>query len=133
MENIILTVHLILAVILIGVVLLQRSEGGGLGASNTSGSGVMTGRQAANALTKVTWGLAALFLITSITLTVIASRGQVSGSILDRLGATVQSTDDKGTAPASSAPGVELPPPASSDAPATPPAADAPATPPVSK
>ena len=50
MENVVLTVHLILAVLLIGVVLLQRSEGGGLGMGGGGGSGVMTGRQAANAL-----------------------------------------------------------------------------------
>ena len=45
-ENVVLTVHLILAVLLIGVVLLQRSEGGGLGMGGGGGSGVMTGRQA---------------------------------------------------------------------------------------
>mgnify|MGYP002652501612 CR=1 FL=1 len=50
MENVVLTVHLILALLLIGVVLLQRSEGGGLGLGG-GGGGVMTGRQAANALT----------------------------------------------------------------------------------
>ena len=51
MENVVLTVHLILALLLIGVVLLQRSEGGGLGLGG-GGGGVMTGRQAANALTR---------------------------------------------------------------------------------
>lgn len=70
MENVILTVHLILALMLIGVVLLQRSEGGGL----LSGGGAMSARGAANALTKVTWGLAIAFIATSITLTMIAAR-----------------------------------------------------------
>ena len=51
MENVILVVHLILAICLIGVVLLQRSEGGGLGIGG-GGGGVMTGRQAAPALGK---------------------------------------------------------------------------------
>ena len=47
MENVVLTIHLILAVLLTGVVLLQRSEGGGLGMGG-GGGGVMTGRQAAS-------------------------------------------------------------------------------------
>ena len=51
MENVILVIHLILAVGLIGIVLLQRSEGGGLGLGG--GGGAMTGRQAATAMTKL--------------------------------------------------------------------------------
>ena len=53
MENVILTVHLILAVMLAGVVLLQRSEGGGLGMGG--GGACELGRQAANAMTRLTW------------------------------------------------------------------------------
>ena len=82
-ENVVLTVHLILAVLLIGVVLLQRSEGGGLGMGSTGG--VMTGRQAANALTRATWILAGAFLVTSLALTVIAARNASNGSIVDQL------------------------------------------------
>ncbi|MTH64798.1 preprotein translocase subunit SecG [Paracoccus shanxieyensis] len=87
-ENVVLTVHLILAVLLIGVVLLQRSEGGGLGmgGGGGGGNGVMTGRQAANALTRITWGLAVAFLVTSLALTIIAARNASSGSIVDQLG-----------------------------------------------
>lgn len=83
MENVVLTVHLILALLLIGVVLLQRSEGGGLGMGG--GSGVMTGRQAANALTRGTWIIASAFLVTSIALTVIAARNSVGASVVDRI------------------------------------------------
>lgn len=86
MENVVLTVHLILAVLLIGVVLLQRSEGGGLGLGGGGGSGVMTGRQAANALSRATWMLAAGFIVTSLALTVIAARDAVGGSVMDRIG-----------------------------------------------
>ena len=82
-ENIILTVHLILAVLLIGVVLLQRSEGGGLGLGG--GGNVMTGRQAANALSRLTWIFAIGFLVTSMTLTLIAARNSSGGSIVDQL------------------------------------------------
>jgi len=119
MENVILTVHLILALLLIGVVLLQRSEGGGLGMGG-GGSGVMSGRQAANALSKLTWIFAAAFIATSVTLTVLAARDASSGSVVDQFNSSSQGAD----APAVPAlPEIELPPP-SSDAPAAPPAAD---------
>lgn len=88
METVILTVHLILAALLIGVVLLQRSEGGGLGMGG-GGGGVMSGRQAANALTKLTWILAIGFIITSISLTVIAARSVAGSSVMDRVGNTL--------------------------------------------
>ncbi|ABL71779.1 protein translocase subunit secG [Paracoccus denitrificans] len=99
-ENIVLTVHLILAVLLIGVVLLQRSEGGGLGMGG-GGGGVMTGRQAANALSRLTWIFAIGFIITSMTLTLIAAQNASSGSIVDQLnlGGTEQ-------APATDLPGI---------------------------
>jgi preprotein translocase subunit SecG len=84
MENVILVVHLILAICLIGVVLLQRSEGGGLGMGG--GGGVMTGRQAATALGKLTWAFAIAFLATSITLTIIAAQNSAGESVLDRIG-----------------------------------------------
>ncbi|AMY70023.1 preprotein translocase subunit SecG [Frigidibacter mobilis] len=120
MENVILTVHLILALLLIGVVLLQRSEGGGLGMGGGGGSGVMSGRQAANALSKLTWIFAGAFIATSITLTVLAARDASSGSVVDQF----NSSPSEASAPAVPAlPEIELPPPAS-DAPAAPPAAD---------
>ena len=73
MENIVLTVHLLLALALVGVVLIQRSEGGGLGMGSGGGDSVMSGRAAASALTKLTWIFAVAFIITSISLTVIAA------------------------------------------------------------
>ena len=102
MENVVLTVHLILALLLIGVVLLQRSEGGGLGMGGGGGGGVMTGRQAANALSRLTWILAAGFLCTSLTLTIIASRNATGASVLDQLGvsAPAPSTDSAPQLPA---------------------------------
>ena len=88
MENIVLTIHLILALALVGIVLLQRSEGGGLGlgGGGSGGDGIMSGRGAATALTKITWVLAIAFIITSMSLTIIASRNANSSSIFDRLG-----------------------------------------------
>ena len=87
MENVVLIVHLLLALTLIGVVLLQRSEGGGLGmGSGGGGGGAMTGRSAASALAKVTWILAIGFIITSMTLTIIAAQKSAGSSVIDRLG-----------------------------------------------
>lgn len=118
MQNVILTVHLILALLLIGVVLLQRSEGGGLGMGG-GGGGVMSGRSAANALTKLTWVFAVAFICTSITLTVLAAADAGSSSVVDQIGA-------KQTAPAEPvAPsGTDLLPPAPADAPLAPPKAE---------
>lgn len=81
MENIVLTIHLLLALGLIGVVLLQRSEGGGLGIGG-GGGGAMSGRSAATALSKVTWALAIGFLITSLSLTIIAANNSGGSSVL---------------------------------------------------
>ena len=69
--NIILVVHVFIAVGLVGLVLLQRSEGGALGIGG-GGGGMMSARGAANALTRGTTLLAVLFFATSITLTILA-------------------------------------------------------------
>ena len=121
MENVILVVHLILAICLIGVVLLQRSEGGGLGMGG--GGGVMTGRQAATALGKLTWAFAIAFLATSITLTIIAAQNSDGASVLDRVGTGVQGGEASPDAPALP-PASDLLPPVTGDAPALPPRAD---------
>ncbi|MEO1919038.1 MAG: preprotein translocase subunit SecG [Paracoccaceae bacterium] len=120
MENIVLSIHLILTLCLIGAVLLQRSEGGGLGMGG--GDGAVSGRGAANAMTKLTWMLAIGFLITSVALTIIAAKNAGEGSVLDRLGlntpvsATSTLTPDLGN--------VVLTPPSATDAPTAPPASE---------
>lgn len=120
MENVILVIHLILAVCLIGVVLLQRSEGGGLGMGGGGGGGVMSGRQAATALGKLTWAFAIAFLATSITLTVIAAQNSANSSLLDDLGGLPAATEgaptDSGLPPVDS-----LLPPIDGNSPALPP------------
>jgi preprotein translocase subunit SecG len=122
MENVILVVHLILAICLIGVVLLQRSEGGGMGLGGGGGGGVMSGRQAATALGKLTWAFAIAFLITSITLTVIAAQNSAGSSLLDDLGGLPEAPADGG---GSALPPVDsLLPPIGTDGPALPPASD---------
>lgn len=83
METVIIVIHLMVVLALVGVVLLQRSEGGGLGIGG--GSGFMTARGAANALTRATAILAAAFFLTSLTLSIIARYGEQPIDILDRL------------------------------------------------
>lgn len=103
MEAVVLSIHLLLALGLIIVVLLQRSEGGGLGIGG-GGGGIMTARGAATALAKVTWVLGIGFVITSITLTVLAAQGAGGGSVVDRVIAPVQDEPVPGaTLPASPA------------------------------
>ena len=81
MENVLLIIHLIIALFLIGAVLLQRSEGGGLGVGGDNN--FMANRSATTALSKLTWIIAILFLITSLSLTVIAANKASKQSILD--------------------------------------------------
>ena len=85
MITVILVIHLLLAIAMVGAVLLQRSEGGGLGIGG-GGGGAQGGRSAATALGKVTWILAIGFIITSISLTIIAAQKSSGASVLDRVG-----------------------------------------------
>ncbi len=114
MENIVLIVHLIISLCLIGVVLIQRSEGGGLGIGG-GGGGAMTGRPAISPLGKLTWLFGIAFVITSVTLTIMAASGG-DGSVLDAGGLVPPSGEE---APA----GTGLLPP-TADTPLTPPRAD---------
>ena len=82
MENVVLVIHLILALGLIGIVLLQRSEGGGLGIGG--GGGGTSGRPASTALGKVTWLFAIAFIVTSLTLTIIAAKNSEGDSVIER-------------------------------------------------
>ncbi len=83
MITVILVIHLLLAIALVGTVLLQRSEGGGLGMGGGM-SGFMTGRETANLLTRSTAILAAAFFVTSITLAVMSGGVQKRSSIMDK-------------------------------------------------
>lgn len=121
MENVLLIVHLVLALCLIGVVLLQRSEGGGLGMGG--GGGAVSSRGAATALGKLTWAFAIAFICTSIALTIIAARNSADSSVLDRLGAPATTEDAAPAAPALPD-GDTLLPPRAEDAPLLPPRAE---------
>ena len=84
MENLILVLNIILAIILVIVILLQKSEGGalGIGASQES---FITSRSAGNILTKITAIIATLFIITSISLTIIAKKTISTSSVLEKV------------------------------------------------
>lgn len=112
MDKVLLVLHLMIAAGLVGVVLLQRSEGGGLGMGGGGSGSFMTGRGTANFLTRVTAGLATAFFITSITLTLIARQGSKPLSPLDFPALNVPGA----TAPATPTPAADK------AAPATPPA-----------
>lgn len=118
MENVVLIIHLLLALGLIAVVLMQRSEGGGLGMGG-GGGGAMSGRAAATALSKVTWILAAAFIVTSVTLTIIAAQKASGTSVIDRLGVPAPAPAEE-TAPAVPAGNDLLPPSADDNAPLVP-------------
>ena len=82
MTTVILLIHVMICVALVGIVLLQRSEGGALGIGGGGSGGFMTGRSAGNALTKTTAVLAAAFFATSLALSILASRQAPAPTIL---------------------------------------------------
>lgn len=157
MQTVLLVIHLMVVAALVGVVLLQRSEGGALGIGG--GGGFMTSRGTANVLTRTTAILAALFFATSIGLSVLprltGSHGSIldkvqtsptaptpdqpigtgKGGVLDQLNQISKPAQQPANAPV--APAVEIPAAPATEAPAAPstdsapaaPAAPAPATP----
>ncbi|HZY68647.1 MAG TPA: preprotein translocase subunit SecG [Devosia sp.] len=89
MENVLLVAYLLIVLALIAVILLQRSEGGGLGMGGNAG-GLMTVRGSANLLTRTTSILAALFFASAIGLTIMAELDRSSSDILDAAAAPGQ-------------------------------------------
>ncbi|MBP1849993.1 preprotein translocase subunit SecG [Rhizobium halophytocola] len=91
MQTVLIVIHLMIVLALVGVVLIQRSEGGGLGIGG--GSGFMSARGTANALTRTTGILAALFFVTSMALTILARYEAKPTDILDRINQTEQQSE----------------------------------------
>ena len=84
MEIIVLTLNIILAILLVIVVLLQKSDGGALGIG-VSQESFISSRSAGNFLTKTTAIIATLFIITSVSLTIISNEGKSSSSVLEKI------------------------------------------------
>jgi len=84
MIQVILVIHLLLAIAIVCIVLLQRSEGGALGIGGSGNlGGLVSGRAAGNLLTRATAGLAAAFMLTSLGLSILASRSEAPRSIIE--------------------------------------------------
>lgn len=124
MANVLIVVYLLIVLALIGVILIQRSEGGALGIGGGGGGGLMTARGSANLLTRTTAILATLFFATAIGLTVLSELDRGTSSILDR----AVTTNEDGTAPSNVLDALnalqgdttsDLPVPAEAQAPAT--------------
>ena len=122
MQTVVLIIHLLLALSLIGVVLLQRSEGGGLGIGGGA-MGPQAGRPPLTGLAKLTWGFALAFIVTSLALTVIGASNSTDSSVLERIGgAPAGETAPTGDTSLPPLPDIQLPP--SGDAPVLPPAGE---------
>ena len=110
MTAVILVIHIFLAIALVAVILLQKSEGGALGIGGGGMSGFMTGRSTANLLTRTTAGIAIAFFLTSIVLAIFADHGRVAHSVVEGPIPNLPAP----TAPAPAAPAKPVAPPAPS-------------------
>lgn len=118
MELVVLIIHLLVCVCLIGLVLLQRSEGGALGMGGGGGGSLMSGRGAADALAKMTSVAGGFFLVTSLGLTLLSGASSASSggsSVLDNI--VPRSSVIEPAAPAAPAPTETRPDPTESSAP----------------
>ena len=84
MENIVLTLNIILAILLVAIILLQKSEGGALGIGVSQDS-FISSRSAGSFLTKATAIIATLFIVTSISLTIMSKEEFSSSSVLEKI------------------------------------------------
>ena len=99
MTTVILIIHIIISISIVGLVLMQRSEGGGLGIGG--GNNFMSARGTADFLTRVTTLLAIAFFCTSILLAMIAGYGKKTNSIVDEVSQEViEDNKNKDTGPA---------------------------------
>ena len=101
MQSVLIVIHILIVIALIAVVLLQRSEGGALGTGGGTGS-FMTGRGQANALSRATAILGAMFFATALLMSILSSWSRGPHSILERGGAPAPAGQ---TAPTPVAPG----------------------------
>ncbi len=126
MTTVLLIIHLFVTLALIGVVLIQRSEGGGLGVGTSQGMGsFMSGRGTANLLTRTTAILGTAFFVLSMGLALL-NRGTTVGSgrsILDSPTARITPAAPVSPAPANPTAAEPAPPPATAPSPAAPPSA----------
>lgn len=95
MTTILLIIQILVAIALVAVVLMQRSEGGALGIGGGGPGGMMSGRSAANLLTRTTMILGAVFMANSVALAALSTLDRTGQSVIERLG----TQDDRGGLP----------------------------------
>jgi len=88
MQTVVILIHLMIVLAMVGLVLIQKSEGGGLGMGGGSGGGFMSSRGTANVLTRATAVLAATFFATSLVLSILAGMERKPRSIIQNSGGT---------------------------------------------
>ena len=103
MQSVIIAIHLVIVAIMIGVILLQKSEGGGLGIGGGGGGGFLSSRGTANVLTRATAILAATFFATSLVLSILAGLDRKPHSVIRNTGAPAQQEQAPGAPPARAA------------------------------
>jgi preprotein translocase subunit SecG len=103
--GILLAINIVVCLGLIGVVLLQRSEGGALGMGGGNSGSFMTARGAGDLLTRITWILFSLFLLISLTLTILTGRSNSGGSVADAVKGLDAKTLNAAPAPQAPTPG----------------------------
>ena len=84
MESFFIVSNIVIAILLVVVILLQKSEGGALGLGDSQDI-FISSRSAGNVLTKATAIIATLFIITSISLTIVSKRGMPTTSVLEKI------------------------------------------------
>jgi preprotein translocase subunit SecG len=122
-------IHVLIALALIGVVMLQKSEGGALGMGGGGMSGFMTGRSTANLLTRTTAILAAVFFATSILLVMLSNYARAPRSIVNEGAPSPTAPLTPGAPFVPAAPGPGTPSPAAPSPGTASPAAPSPGTP----
>lgn len=96
MQNVILVIHILACLAMIGLVLVQKSEGGGLGIGGGGANSLMSGRGAAGAIVRTTIIIGGIFFATSLALTSIANRTKGNASGIER---ALQDTESTTVAP----------------------------------
>jgi len=104
MATVVLVIHLLIAIALVAVILIQRSEGGGLGLGGGTAGGLMTARGSANLLTRTTAVLATAFMLTSLLLAIFAGRDRRAEAIIEEPATTAPAPARAVPAPAEQGP-----------------------------
>jgi preprotein translocase subunit SecG len=97
MMSVLIVIHLLIVIALVGVVLLQRSEGGALGTGG--GGGFMTGRGQANALSRATAILGTLFFVSALVMSIIAGWSRAPRSVFEENSGPAKTTNEKPAEP----------------------------------